>query len=533
MGTRAPVSSDTQTVSSVVSEAASAADREALCRSSRHFATDHLLDDLKGRSVRGGAATVLAQAVRFALNMGSTMMLARLLTPADFGLVAMVAAFIGFIGLFNDLGLSTATVQRAEITHDQVSTLFWVNVTLSLVLMVVAVALAPAVAWIYGEPRLTSIMLVIAVTFICAGLTAQHTALLRRQMRFGVLAAIDVLSTGGGIVVALVMALREWGYWSLVGMTVAGAAVNMVLVWRHSRWRPGRPLWTAEVWPMLRFGGNLTGFELVNYCARNADNALIGWCWGAGPLGLYSKAYNLLMMPLRQISAPLGSVLVPALSRLNDQPDRYRRVYLNVIEKIALATVPGIALLIATADWVVYIVLGPNWVEAGRVFKWLGIAALVQPVTNTTGWLFVSQGRAGDMLRWGIIGGPLVIASFIIGLPWGAMGVAIAYAVTTVCIATPMLLWIVGRQGPVRSLDVYRVFMAPAAAAIAIPPVIAWFRIAIWTGTPLGGLMVATAIGVTVTVFAYLAFPSGRRVLGNVFAYVRTPLGLVRLASRK
>ena len=319
-------------------------------RYARHFGTDHLLADLKGRSVRGGAVTLTSQAMKFVLQMGSTVVLARLLLPSDFGLIAMVTAVTGFVAMFKDAGLSMATVQREDITHDQVSTLFWINVALSVAVMLVVAALAPAIAAFYSEPRLLWVSLALAGTVLFGGFTVQHQALLRRQMRFKALAVVEVVSMTGGIAVAIAMALMEFGYWSLVGMVAGTAVVNAVLVWVLCDWRPGRPKRGCGVGQMVKFGGGLTGFNFLNYFTRNSDNVIVGFALGSGPLGVYSKAYNLLMLPIRQINAPVGSVMLPALSRLQDDPVRYRRAYLQALSAIAMVGMPLVVCVFVLAD---------------------------------------------------------------------------------------------------------------------------------------------------------------------------------------
>jgi PST family polysaccharide transporter len=217
------------------------------------------------------------QAANFVLKLGSTAVLARLLTPADFGLIAMVTAVTGFVEMFKEAGLSMATIQRAEINHRQISTLFWINLGLSILLMFVVVGLAPAVAWFYGEPQLLWITIALGAMFPLGGLTIQHVALLRRQMRFGTLVSIDVTSNAVGIAAAITAAAFGARYWALVIMMAASGAANAALVWITCPWVPGLPKRGAGVRPMLAFGGNLTGFAFINYWARSADNVLIGW----------------------------------------------------------------------------------------------------------------------------------------------------------------------------------------------------------------------------------------------------------------
>ena len=284
------------------------------------FDTKHLMTDLKARAVRGGIATMLGQGDQFIIQIASTIIMARLLVPADFGLIAMVTAITGFAILFKDLGLSMATVQRSKITHEQVSTLFWINVTVSTVITLVIFGLAPAIAWFYGEPRLTLITMVLSLVFVLGGLTVQHQALMQREMRFKALAIIRVISILAGLIAAIAFALIGISYWALVIMQITTAMFNTAGVWLLCHWRPSHPFRRVDVKDLLVFGANLTGFDIVNYFARNLDNILLGRFWGANVLGLYSKAYSIMMLPINQIRAPLNAVAIPTLSRLQNDP---------------------------------------------------------------------------------------------------------------------------------------------------------------------------------------------------------------------
>lgn len=430
-----------------------------------HFRTDHLMVDLKERSVRGGAVTLSAQGVKFALQMGSTMVLARLLTPADFGLVAMVTAVTGFVAMFKDAGLSMATVQRENITHEQVSTLFWFNVGLSLLLMLTVAAFAPVIAWFYGEPRLTGISLVLAVTFVFSGLTVQHQALLRRQMKFSLLAVIDLLSMAAGITLAIAMALRNYSYWSLVGMAAASALVNCILVWRLSPWRPGLPVRRCGAGAMLRFGGGLTGFNVLNYFTRNADNVIVGYFLGSASLGIYSRAYRLLMMPMQQINTPVASVMLPSLSRLQDDPRRYRSAYLRAVGMLAFIGMPIVAFLFVVANDVVTVVLGAGWEGAATIFRWLAPAAILGTVNVAPGWLCVTLGRAKVQVVWAAISAPITIAAFLLGAHWGAVGVAAAFS-SSWCVLFILFLVMACQRSPVSIVNVITCIALPLVASI-------------------------------------------------------------------
>jgi PST family polysaccharide transporter len=431
------------------------------------FKTEHLEADLARRSVRGGAATVTAQVMKFAIHTGSTMILARLLTPADYGLVAMVAAFTGFAMLFRDPGLSMATIQRAEINHGQVSTLFWANVTFSAALMVLAMSLAPAVAWLYHEPRLTWITIGIAAQFLLGGLSAQHTAMIRRQMRFTALVAAELTSAVVGCVAAICLALYGAGYWALVAMPGMSSLTHMIIVWSLVPWRPGKPSLGREVKEMVRFGGNLTGFNCVRYLTRNVDNALIGAFWGASPLGIYAKAYGILLLPLQQINSPVAAVAIPTLSRLQDNPAQYRRVYCRIIQLIAYLTMPLVVLLAILSNEVILIVLGDQWTAAAGIFRILAFWALLQPLVTTLEWIFVSLGRTHRMLRFGMVTSTCAVISFAVGLPWGPVGVATAGTISFAIVTIPSMIYAL-TETPISLTHIWTALSRPVLLSILV-----------------------------------------------------------------
>jgi O-antigen/teichoic acid export membrane protein len=398
------------------------------------LSTEHLQADLKGRSVRGGLLTLSSQSAQFIIQSVSTVVLARLLTPADFGLVAMVTAVTGLAVSFADLGLSEATIQCQEVSYDQVSTLFWVNVAIGFTLMLLTAALAPGLAWFYKEPRLKEITLVLSVTFLIGGLKVQHDALLRRQMRFTSLAIRDVASYAVAVSVAVIMAWRGAGYWALVGFPVALSLTRMTLSWLMVRWIPGLPRFDARVGPMIVFGGHVATSYVIYNVNRSADSVLIGWYWGAGPLGLYSRAYNLLMLPVRQLSAPIGSVLIPAFSRLQHDPERFARYYLRAINLVMWMSAPIFGFLFVAAEPVIVLILGNKWRGAAPVFQILAISAWGQLLLDSTIWSFVSRGKSERLLRLLLFISPIMVGSFAIGLPFGIKWVALSGSVVLLAI---------------------------------------------------------------------------------------------------
>jgi PST family polysaccharide transporter len=441
-----------------------------------HFATEHLASNLKQLSVRGGAATFAGQGAKFVLNLGSTMILARLLMPQDFGLIAMVTAMTGFILVFKDMGLSMATVQRAEINHGQVSTLFWINIAISATLTLITLALAPAVAWFYKEPRLIAVTAALSSAFIFGGLTVQHEALLRRQMRLAAVATIEVSSITAGILTAIICAWAGLGYWALVWMNIARAVTNAAGVWLASAWRPGRPVRRSGVRSMLSFGGYLTGFSLVNFFARNLDNILIGRFCGAQSLGFYEKSYSMLLLPLGQITAPITGVAIPALSRLESQPERYRRFYLKAIKLVSYLSMPLVATMGALSTEIVGVILGRKWGDAAPIFLILSFAALLQPVSSTVGFIYVSLGQTRRMAAWGTVASIIVCVSFFLGLPWGAIGVASSYSICNYILFYPGFAFAL-KYSPITVKDVLFTIYPPFVVSVIVGLTITVLRV--------------------------------------------------------
>ena len=267
---------------------------------------------------------------------------------------------------------------------------------------------------------------------------------------------------------------------------------------------------------MIAFGRNFTGFSIINYFSRNLDNLLLGKVWGATQLGLYNRAYQLMTLPIEQVNEPITSVAIPALSRIKDEAATYRQAYLRMLEKIAMCTMPAIAFMMATSDWIVQVVLGPQWSATSRIFLLLGITGLFQPIANTTGWLFLTQGRSRHMLQWGFISGPLTIASIVVGLPWGAVGVAASYAFTRVLLTDPLLFWFVGRTGPVRTRDFYRTIAPFTLASLLALAVSYGVRNVFAFHNPIVGLITLFLTTGAVTLLCLGVLPAGRLALADI-----------------
>ncbi|WP_354489372.1 lipopolysaccharide biosynthesis protein [Mesorhizobium robiniae] len=464
------------------------------------------------RSVgRGAVITALAQSVRVATQIVSVIVLSRLLSPQDFGVVAMCAPVLAFIALFQDFGLTQATIQKTGIRHEEVNYLFWVNVAVSTLLACVLAVAAPLVAAFYDEPRVAGLVAALGLQIIAYGLGAQHLALLTRRMQFARLAIIDVASAIAGLVVSIAWTFIDRSYWALFAGTLTAAVLPTLCFWANSRWRPSLPRKVDGIGELINFGAGITGFNFTNFFARNLDNVLIGKYWGEAQLGLYDRAYKLLLFPLSQITNPLSKVMVPALSRLKDEPDRYRSAYLRVMPLILLVALPGVAFATAMSDVLIPFVLGEQWRQSSSIFLALGFAGLLQPLNNPAGWLFISQGRSGDFMRWGIIAAMTSVLAFLIGLPYGALGVAIAYAISEY-LKTPFLWLYIGKTGPLRASHILRAvtpFMLGAHLALAA----IWFVKPLLPQQHIIAMAGAVVLSYMITIMVALAFASGREAL--------------------
>jgi len=475
------------------------------------LSTEHLHADLKGRSVRGGVFTVSSQGIQFVVQSVATVVLARLLTPADFGLVAMVTALTGLAQAFADVGLSEATIQRQDINHDQVSTLFWINVAVGFGLMLATIAAGPVLAWFYGQPRLTYVACLVSVTFLVGGLRVQPDAILKRQMKFRALAIRDIVASTLGVGVAVTTALLGGGYWALVALPLTSNLTQMTLSWVMVNWRPCLPRRGAKVGSLVAFGGNVAVSYFIYNANRSADGVLIGWYWGSGPLGLYSKAFNLLMLPLRPLSSPVASVVIPTFSRTQADPERFARYYLRAINLTTWVMAPVFGFLFVAAHPVIALVLGRQWGGAAPVFQILTMAALGQLLLDSTLWLFVSRGESARLLRLMLVISPVLIGSFAIGLRFGIKGVALSGSVTLLGI----LPWVLKYAFQGTLLNLRR--LAAALVCPISPAVVGIFlaELGLWVVTPqriLAQLLVAV-LGFAAAYLLSLLVPAVRKQL--------------------
>lgn len=406
----------------------------------RLFETDHLQRDLRGRSVRGAAVTLSSQAARFVLQLASMAVLARLLPPADFGVYGKTIALIGFVTALQTGGLSLATIQQLKINHGQVSTLFWLNVALGLAAALVVAAISPAMAWFYKDPRVIWIGLAMAGVVLINSFGVQHRALLQRQMRFTQKAGGEVIALLAGFVAAVISAWYGAGYWAFIIQQYANAFATLATLYAFCRWLPGLPRRRTGVRPMVKLGANQSGSTVLNFASRNVDNILIGRYVSDAALGFYTLAYRLLLLPIQQVNAPFTAVMLPVLSRLQDQPKRFARFYYSALGAIVFVGMPIVCFLLVDARPLIELALGERWLPTVPLFQALGVAAFIGTFNIASGWVYAALGHTERQFHWQLLSTGITVVAFYIGLRWGAMGIAVSFSVTRVLLIVPNLL---------------------------------------------------------------------------------------------
>lgn len=432
---------------------------------SRYF-SDNKADNKLGRqSLQGGALLVIAKALNVFLQVGSTFFLARLISPHDYGLVAMVSAIVGFAPMLIDLGMTDASIQKGRITHGEVSALFWLNAGLGVLLALVVVACSGLIADFYHEPELQRIAVVSSVTFIFAALTCQHQALLRRAMEFKTVAVIDVGSNLLSTVAAIVMAFTGFGYWALVAKPILATIFGAAGVWWACGWVPGRPGMTSGVREMLGFGINVTGFTMTDYAGRSLDRIALGYAYGASQLGYFQNAMYVYDSLIGLLTQPLHSVAVSSLTKLRDNVPELKRAWATALSSLAFFAMPAFGILAVTSQDVVVMFLGSKWEPAGPLLGIFAMRGIAHIVERTLGWLHVAAGRSDRWMRWGLISSGSQIVALICGLPFGLTGVAITYAIAIYIMVVPTLVY-AGVPLGIKPKDVIKEVGPPMVAAL-------------------------------------------------------------------
>ena len=495
-------------------------------------------DGLRRLAVKGAGVTLACQTLGLAIHVISTVVLARLLDPGDFGLVAMVTTFSLLLQNVGFNGFTEAILQRGEIDHTLASNLFWVNAGLSLCLAIGFVAAGPLLALLYGDARVAYVSAAVAVTIFLTGLSVQHLALLTRAMKFSEVAVNDILARLVSVAASIVLACLGWQYWALAAGTIALPLTTVVGAWAMCRWVPGLPRPHAGTVPTVRFAVNTFGQFTMGYLTRNLDNLLVGLRFGAQPLGFYKKAYDLFALPVSLLSSLTG-VAVSTLSRIANDHERYRRYFLRVLSTLAFAGMGLGAVLTLVGSDLVLLLLGPRWAESGRIFTLFGLGIGVTLLYGTHGWIHLSIGRPDRWFRWGVVDFAVTGLCFLAALPWGPSGVALAWVASVLVLTVPALHY-AGRPIGLRFTRVvdaiWKYVLAAAFAgcvsAVLIRGIPSLTGASGWIGAIVRIVAVSFVFG-TLYLCAVIAMHKGCDPIREVIALLRdmAPTGLLTRAS--
>ncbi len=426
--------------------------------------------ELRRRAVRGAGITVFSQGVVFAIQVVATVILARLLVPADFGVVTMVTTFSLLLLSFGLNGYTEAVIQREDLTHRLASNLFWINVGVGILFALVFSAAGSAMAKFYNDPRVAHVAVGISLTIFFTNFSVIHLALLKRALCYSVTSANDVLA---GILSSVLMISLAWagfGYWALVAGTVAKPLFQSIGAFYLCRWTPSLPGRVDGTAAVVRFAIHVYGRFIVNYCDRNMDNLLVGWRFGPDSLGLYKKAYDLFVLPANQLLSPVQEVALSTLSRLDRESSQYRRYFLNGLSILTFLGMGMGAILTLEGKDLIRLLLGPRWDASARIFIFFGPGIGIMLVYNTIGLLHLSLGRADRWFRWVLVEFTVTGLLFLLALRWGPAGVAAAWTISFWILFIPAF-WYAGRPirfgvAPILG-TVWRYVVASLTAAIA------------------------------------------------------------------
>lgn len=421
---------------------------------------------LRRLAVRGAGMTVFSSVLSLVIQMAATVVLARILTPKEFGVVAMVTTFSLLFSNFGINGITEAVIQREKLDHGQASNLFWMTLCGGVFLTLSFGAAGTMLAKFYAEPLVASVTHGVALTILFTSISVVHLALLKRAMRFSALAANDIVAKAVSVVTSVALGVAGWGVWALVaGICVLplSTSIGAIIL---CRWIPGPPRHAEGTTAMAKYAMFTYGRFGVNYFARNIDNLLVGWRFGAPALGFYKKAYDLFSLSASQLVSSISIVAVAALSRVRNNGALFRKYLLGAIAMTAFLGMWIAGDLTLVGKDLILVLLGPSWEEAGRIFIWFapGIGAMM--LYGTHGWIHLSIGRADRWLRWGIVEWTVTILLFLAALHLGPRGIAAAWCISFWVLTLPAM-WFAGAPVGIGARAVAAVAWRYVAAAIA------------------------------------------------------------------
>jgi O-antigen/teichoic acid export membrane protein len=466
------------------------------------MATEHAdAATLRTRVHRGLAWKLASQLVVQGSRFVVVLVIARFLTPHEYGLAGMALVFSTLVFVFADLALGSALIQRPEIDEHDRSTVFWATVAAGVVLTAAGFALAGPIAGFYREPAVKPLYEALSVGFVLGALGSTHAALMTRAMNFRGLELRAIGSTLLGASVAVGAAVGGLGAWSIILMQLATTGTSTVLLWCFSGWHPRIAFSLRSVRELGGFGANVFGTRLLFYLNRNVDNLLIGRVLGAAALGVYSLAYNVMLAPLSRVAIPVQHVLYPAFARLREDPPRLRSAWLRSTRLLVAVVAPICLGLVVIAPDFVSVFFGERWSDATPVIQILSWVALLQAASTFGSGILQALDRAQALLRFAVVSFVVYLVAFLLGLRWGIVGVAACYAIAATVAVQPLYLRVVTRALGLSTRELCRSLSGVAQVCAALLVVEVVLRQAlVQSGVP-PALRLAVVVGVAIVLF--------------------------------
>ena len=422
---------------------------------------------LKQKAITGIIWSAMESWGRQAVSFGVFFLLARLLGPETFGLVALASVFLAFVQVFLDQGLSQAIVQRLELEEEHLDTAFWTNVSISLLLATVSIACANLVADFYNEPQLTLIIRYLSLSFVFGSLSGVQSAILRRKLAFKVLTIRSLIAIIISGIVGLTMAFMGFGVWSLVGKQLANSLSQVLVLWWVSDWRPGFKVSKRHFKELFSFGINVLGIRLLNFFNRRSDDFLIGYFLGTVALGYYNIAYQLLLIMTQLLTSITTKVAMPMFSRLQQDLPRLRRGFYAATQFTSLVSFPAFLGVWALAPELVQGLFGEKWLPSIPVMQILVFIGILHSVYYFNGNIIMAMGKPSWSLGLTSINAVTNVIGFLIAVRWGIVAVAASYVIRGY-ILSPLPLLVIRKLIKINLKTYFGQFIPPVFASMGM-----------------------------------------------------------------
>ena len=393
---------------------------------------------LRIKTVSGVKSTTLSMVILTVTQLLHFVILARLLSPSEFGLMAIIMVVIGFSQAFMDMGISNAIIQRQHISHNQLSSLYWLNIFSGLVLFCIVILMAPVIADFYDEPALVKPLMVLSIVFIIVAIGNQFRTLCQKELQFNLMAKVEITAAVVSLTVAVLMAFLGYGVYALVGAMLAQATVSSLLfliVGLEQHHRPGFLYQHKTLKGFYSFGLYQMGERSINYISANVDKLLIGKFVGMEATGFYNMAWQLIIFPLSKINPVINKVAFPVYAKVQDDPEILNRYYSLTVRALSIVTVPLLAFLSLYSSDIVFIIFGEGWETTARVVALLGVIGILKALGNPGGAILLALGYANVGFWWNVFWASVVTLTILIALniqpkietvPWVLLGLSLS-----------------------------------------------------------------------------------------------------------